>query len=126
MRWHLKWREAVRSGQYYDLLAKGFFDGKPEDLEPDITGLSFYFDAFRDLGTCRPGGLDVQAIPFTAIVEYSRIYETGDLDEFIHVIRIMDDIFLDWNASENKRGKAGGPANADKKNNNKSGHARKP
>lgn len=116
MRWSYKWRQAIRTGQYYVLLERGFL--KPQDLEPDVHGFEFYFDAFRELSTCRPGGLDLQAIPFTAIVEYSRIYETGDLDEFIYVIRLMDNIFLELNEEEKKRGKPNATGNGNAKNNN--------
>ncbi len=34
------------------------------------------------------------AIPFTAIVEYSRVYELGDFDEFFYIIRALDNTFL--------------------------------
>lgn len=78
-------------------------------------------DAFRELSTSRPGGMDVQAIPFTAIVEYFRIYELQDFDEFLYIIRTMDSAFLDMNAEANKKSERDRDAsrNADKKNNNK-------
>lgn len=89
-------------------------------MEPEIGGFEFYFDAFRELSTCRPGGLDIQAIPFTAIVEYSRIYETGDFDDFVHIMRTMDNIYLDLNEEEKKKKGTGSAINnANKKNINK-------
>lgn len=103
------------------LLPRGFV--KPEDQEPGIAGLDFYLDAFRDLGTCRPSGLDLQPIPFTAIVEYSRIYPIDDFDEFAGVVRMMDDCYLQMNREvmEKERGKNGngtGNANATNPNRN--------
>lgn len=67
-------------------------------------------------------------IPFTAIVDYFRIYGThdeDDFDEFLYVIRRMDNTFLEMNASAmkatNKENK-GGSANTDPKNSNKGRH----
>lgn len=77
--------------------------------------------------------MGVAPIPFTAIVEYSRIYETGDLDEFVYLIRMMDDAFLRWHLNKSKSavkatdehvkkpgGDVGGTTNTDAKNNNRS------
>ncbi len=97
MKWSFKWRKELQSGIYYDRLLPGGFI-KPEDLEPSTDGLDFYVDAFRELSSCRPGGLDLQAIPFTAIAEYSRIYELGDFDDFAWIIRLMDNVFLESSA----------------------------
>ncbi len=94
MKWSHKWRESLESGQYYDLLKKGFLNGRPDDHEPEVGGLGFYLDAFRELSTCRPVGLNLGAIPFTAIFEYSRIYELGDFDDFHYIIRALDDAYL--------------------------------
>lgn len=73
--------------------------------------------------------MGVAPIPFTAIVEYSRIYETGDLDEFVYLIRMMDDAFLRWHLNKSKSvnkptdnkpgGNVGGTTNADAQNNNR-------
>lgn len=111
----MKWRKELSSGQYYDLLNRGFI--KPENQEPDITGLGFYIDAFRELSTSRQIGLEAGSIPFTAIVEYSKIYELEDLDEFLHVIRKMDDRFLELSRAVSDKGKNGNN-NPDKKNTN--------
>jgi len=83
----------LKTGQYWDLLAKGFFQNEGDIQQPDLGGLDFYLDAFRELSTCRPGGFDLQPIPFTAIVEYSRIYSIDD-EDFKDIIRHMDDTFL--------------------------------
>lgn len=97
----LRWREELESGQYHNqLLPLGFI--KPEDQEPEIEGFEFYVDAFRELSTSRPTGLDLGAIPFTAIAEYSRIYELRDFDEFAYVIRSMDRVFLSMNQVKKK------------------------
>lgn len=106
----------MESGQYWDLLARGFI--KPEDQEPEIYGLDFYFDAFAELATCRPGGMDVQPIPFTAIIEYARIYEVGDFEEFKEIIRMMDDTLLKLQKESEKK-QSGGTKNAAKRKPNK-------
>lgn len=88
------------------MLAKGFFESRPEELEPSVEGFEFYLDAFRELGSCRPGGLDIQPIPFTAIYEYSRIYhiaEGDDFEDFLYVIRRLDNEYLDLRAAEVKK-----------------------
>ncbi len=94
LRWSIKWRDGLESGQYYDLLRRGFLDNRPDDAEPEVGGLEFYLDAFRELSTCRPAGLDLGAIPFTAVVEYSKVYELEDFDDFFYIIRSMDNTFL--------------------------------
>lgn len=117
MRWADKWREEIESGQYWDLLGRGFFDKKPNDLEPDLTGLHFYIDAFRELSTARPAGMDLTAIPFTAIAEYSRIYEIEDEDFFL-IMRMMDDEFLKLYYARPKTKGKNGDNNANKNNKN--------
>ena len=84
---------------------------KPEDQEPDVAGFDFYFDAFRELSTSRSSGLDIQAIPFTAIVEYFRVYELDryeTLDDFLYCIRRMDDVYLEMSADSGEKGKKDG------------------
>lgn len=101
-----KWRKELQSGVYLEqLLPRGFI--LPEDQEPNIEGLDFYLDAFRDLSSCRPSGLDLQAIPFTAIVEYFRIYELDDFDEFAYLVRRMDTRYLDMVRVANDKDKRG-------------------
>lgn len=103
---------------YYNLLNRGFV--KPEDTEPDIAGFEFYYDAFQELSTSRSIGLGVGPIPFTAIVEYSRIYELEEFEEFAYIIRKMDNAFLELNAQEsNSKENKSANNNANKKNNHK-------
>ena len=81
-------------------MARGFI--KPEDQEPEITGLDFYYDAFRELSTTRQLGLDAGPIPFTAIVEYSRLWDISDFEDFSYVIRRLDEIYLELNSQDKK------------------------
>jgi len=99
---------------------------RPEDLEPTINGFEFYLDAFRELHTSRPVGMDLQAIPFTAIAEYFRIYELQDFDDFAGIIRMMDNKFIELNdASRDKTGGGkNGVGNTDPKNSNTSRRGR--
>lgn len=99
---------------YGQLLPRGFV--KPENAEPNIEGLEFYLDAFREVSSCRPVGMALAPIPFTAIVEYSRLYEIDEPEEFAYLMRRMDNCLLDLNARE---GESSANANTDAKNINK-------
>jgi len=100
LRWSFKWRTVLRTGQYYDLLQRGFIKG--EDREPNVDGFGFYLDAFRELATSRSNGMEIGPIPFTAIADYFRIYELRDFDEFAYIIRRLDNAFLELNDEANK------------------------
>ena len=108
MRWYTKWEKHLSSGYYYRLLEKGFFADKPDELEPDIGPFEFYFDAFKELGSCRVSGMVTGPIPFTAIIEYSRIYLLTDFEEFRTIIRRMDDFFLTNEGEKTKKKAANG------------------
>ena len=43
------------------------------------------------------------AIPFTAVVEYSTIMEVEDFDEFLYVIRRIDDLIMKRRANDGQR-----------------------
>jgi len=49
-------------------------------------------------------------IPFTAIVEYARVYNIEELEDFIYYIRRLDNIYIE---SERKKN---GKNNSDKSN----------
>lgn len=111
---------------YFDLLKRGFI--KPESMEPDVTGFDFYFDALGELSTARPAGMGLSPIPFTAIVEYFKMYELRDFDEFTYIIRRLDNTFLELSSAEpaEKTGdkKKDAPANSNTKNHNQGRHRR--
>jgi len=102
----------LKTGQYYDLLARGFFENKPEAIEPYVEGLSFYLEAFRELSSCRPGGMDVQAIPFTAIHTYCQVYAIEDFDDFLYIIRELDTAYLGLVEEEGKKKSKKGSSDA--------------
>ena len=104
----------VSSGFYYNLLAKGLL--KEEDVQPNINGLEWYVDSFKELSSCRSFGMASGPIPFTAIVEYSRIYEVEDFEEFLYLMRVMDYKYLDMESK-----KASSSATKPNKNNKGSG-----
>ena len=56
----------------------------------------FYWDAFHELNTCRPVGLGLGEIPWTAIVQYAEYYDLEEYlsDLFLQVIRDMDRTYL--------------------------------
>lgn len=113
-----KWREALENNIYYERLLPGGFI-KPEDEEPYLGPLDFYADAFSELGTCRPVGMSLAPIPFTAIIEYSTIYELDDVEEFAYVMRLMDRTFMRLSRDEQSKGKnasnTGSPQNNNKR-----------
>lgn len=75
------------------------------EQEPNIAGFEFYIEAFKELGSCRPVGMGLGQIPFTAILEYYKLYPVGSVYEFWHIIRQMDNAFLTLQA-EKEKGKA--------------------
>lgn len=42
-------------------------------------------------------------IPFTAIVEYAKIYEVDDFEEFLYLIRVMDNTLINIKDKEKKK-----------------------
>ena len=67
-----------------------------------MTGLEFYLEAFRELGTTRGIGMGIGPIPFTAILQYSRLYDVDDFEEFLFLIRQMDNCYLELEAKRQK------------------------
>lgn len=114
MSWADKW--SGRFTFYEDLLSKGRV--REEDIEPDLGPFSFYLDAFGVLGTCRQIGMGAGPIPFTAILEYSNLYDVGDFESFFTVIKMMDEKFLQIQAEklDKKKSKDGNNGNANKTN----------
>jgi hypothetical protein len=73
------------------LLARGKV--RKEDEEPNIGAFSYYVEAYNELATCRTG-MDVSPIPFTAIAEYARIYNVEDFEDFLSLIRRIDNFIM--------------------------------
>ena len=82
---------------------------KEEDLEPDTYGLEFYISAFKELNSCRNGSLDLSPIPFDAIYLYWTVFPTSDFEEFLFLIRLMDDTYrkLESNKAKASEGAKG-------------------
>ena len=38
--------------------------------------------------------MSLAPIPFTAIVEYAKIYSVDELEDFIYIMRVMDDEYM--------------------------------
>lgn len=105
---------------YFNLLEKGFL--KEDDLEPCVDGFEFYFDAFYELCTTRQMGMALGPIPFTAIIDYFKLYDLSDFDEFSYVMRRMDRVYLQNHNEVSKSAKGGEKSSGvrDKNNTNKS------
>ena len=99
---------------------KGFY--KDSEVEPPITeGLELYLDAFAELGTCRISAGGMAPIPVTAIADYARHYDVGDMDDFLHIIRSMDDRLMELEREKDEKKKPegkNGKANANQNNPN--------
>lgn len=54
----------------------------------------WYLEAFGELDSCRGQG----AIPFLAIVEYTKVYGIEDVEDFVYVIRKLDAAHLEMEA----------------------------
>lgn len=73
-----------------------------EDEEPYIGPFGYYIECFKELNSCR-STLSLAPIPFTAIVEYARVYNIEDLDEFLYYIRRLDNLLLEKESKKNDR-----------------------
>lgn len=91
----------IETGYYYHLLSKGIL--KPEDGEPDIEPFRIYVDAFHELSSCRVNAMSIGPIPFTAIVEYFKVFNMEDFEEFHYYIRVMDNKLLSLESEKNKK-----------------------
>lgn len=72
-------------------------------MEPELGPLGLFVEAFLELSSCRSIGMGLGPIPFTAVKDYFSIYPIGeDFDEFLYLIRRMDDTYLKDQASKQK------------------------
>lgn len=76
--------------------------GAKVDEAPDVDLVYFYVEAFSELSTCRISGFGLSPIPFTAIVEYAKIYEVDDFEEFLYLIRVMDNTLINIKEKQKK------------------------
>lgn len=73
---------------------------------PDLSeGDQFFMRAFWDLTTERQVGFSMGQIPDSRIDEYGRRkgLDSGSMDLFRAVIRMLDDAYLKWVADEQKK-----------------------
>jgi len=70
-----------------------WLEGRP-NLQP---GANIYYEAFQELGTCRPVGMGEGQIPWTAIRQYAEAYgfEGEEFDILLEIIRAMDGEYLE-------------------------------
>lgn len=69
--------------------------GADVDPAPNVDHFQFYIEAFYELSSCRQIGMSFGPIPFTAIAEYAKMYEVSDFDEFLYIIRLLDNKYLE-------------------------------
>ena len=98
---------------------------KEEDLPPSAQEFQFYWDAFEELCTARPSGLSASPIPFTAIIDYCRIYDIEDFRGFKLLMRRLDQVYIDLNnaASKSEEGKQRRGSKSNKNSSNKNGRS---
>jgi len=116
--WAYKWRDKISSGFYDKLESQGKLI--QEDIQPKIEPYLFYRDAFVELSTCKYN--NESPIPFTSIKEYFTIYGEGeDFEDFLFVIRAMDNALLDQVHKKNLKEKENGN-NSNTKHQHPNGH----
>ena len=70
---------------------------------PDLLqGLDFFYNAFGQLSTCRPVGMGLGSIPWTAIDRYAERNDVEDFDEFLYMVRKMDDAYIEYHLEKSK------------------------
>jgi len=84
------------------LLSKGSL--KEEDKEPFLGPFSWYLECFSDLSTCR-STMSLSPIPFTAIIEYVKLYDIEDTEDFISIVRLLDSVYIEFSEEQNGRDK---------------------
>ena len=84
-------------------MAKGLL--REGDEMPEVTHFQFYISAFNELSTSRPVGMEAGYIPFTAILEYFKVYPVASFEDFLYLIRVMDREYM------SKQEKKGATAN---------------
>lgn len=73
-----------------------------------MAGLHVYWQAYHELSTCRPVGMGVGPIPWTAISEYALrngVFDPDDFDELVHHVRALDTTFLEHHERKNDTGR---------------------
>lgn len=65
------------------------------ELDPS---LRIYSRAFKQLSSCRQLGMGIGPIPWTAVVEYAKIYQLSqEQTDALHFhVERMDGAYLDW------------------------------
>ena len=85
---------------------------KPWDNRPQVPPhLLWVWEAFGHLQTCRPVGMGLGPIPWTAINEWVRAKEVADVERFERLIRAMDNEVLQRH-HERREGKDGADSKA--------------
>lgn len=71
-----------------------------------MMGLEFFYQAFRDLNSCRTQGMSEGPIPWTAIEQYCQLnsIEGQQKEDLFHHVREMDDAYLTFYANKATNG----------------------
>lgn len=83
---------------YGDLLARGTI--REGDEEPNIGPFMIYIEQFFELDTCR-GGLANNPISFTDIYNFAMIKEIEEFDDFLYLMRRLDNIIMKYRDKKN-------------------------
>lgn len=61
-------------------------------------GLEFYFSAFFDLTTCRPGGMGMYPIPWKEILRYGLFFQLSfdQMEDLFFFMRRMDEAWITY------------------------------
>lgn len=69
-----------------------------------LPGLEMYYEAFTELSTCRPMGMSIGPIPWTAIDQYGlrHGFEADGFEYLVRMVRALDDAFLAYSQRKAK------------------------
>lgn len=67
-------------------------------------GLEFIYTAFWELSTCRPIGMGMGAIPWSAIYDYAAVHglDADETEDLAYFVRKLDEKFLKHHAPKDK------------------------
>lgn len=80
----------------------------PESLKnaPSLhLGNEFYYNAFKELSTCRVSGMGIGTITYFMCTQYCAENEIYDdqRDDFIVIIQAMDETFVEYSLTKSKK-----------------------
>lgn len=71
--------------------------------QPDLMlGLELYYIAFENLNSDRLSAFELGPIPTMAILNYAKYFDIKDVDNFLSIVRCMDNAFIKFHDKKQK------------------------